>query len=157
MAKRRGNLRVPYLIVQPRLANRKEYKVCILSNPYTGIEREPFLCTHPHEPSDGYAFIEKYDRTKLFQFAKHAKAIYEAKIGPLTYPLFRVDVMRLQNGKLVVNEFESLEAQVHSATLGQAKKAAQDALTEQFLQEFWELELERIVSIPRNAKKKRVH
>ena len=155
LSNKRGNLRVPYLIIQPRLANRKEYKVCILSNPYTGEERKPFLCVHPRETSDGYAFIDKYDRTKLFEFAKHAKAMYEKNIGPLTYPLFRVDIMRLQNGKIVVNEFESLEAQVYSATFGQAKRAIEDAHTETFLADFWELELDRILHLRlRNVKNK---
>ena len=160
LSNKRGNLRVPYLIIQPRLANRKEYKVCILSNPYTGEERKPFLCTHPHQihQDDGYAFIDKYDRAKLFEFAKHAKAAYEKNIGPLTYPLFRVDFMRLQHGKMVVNEFESLEAQVYSATLGQSKRAAEDALTQQFLEEFWELELDKILNIHhRNIKNKILH
>ena len=123
-----------------------------MSNPYTGEEHKPFLCTNPHESSEGHAFINTYDRSELFRFAKHAKDVYERNIGPLTYPLIRVDIMRLQNGKFVVNEFESLEAQVCSATLGQAKRAAQDALTEKFLQQFWELELDRIVNIPRNTK-----
>jgi hypothetical protein len=66
--------------------------------------------------------------------------------------------MRLQNGKMVVNEFESLEAQVYSATLGQSKRAAEDALTQQFLEEFWELELDKILNIHhRNIKNKILH
>ena len=63
--------------------------------------------------------------------------------------------MRLQNGKFVVNEFESLEALVSSATLGHGKRAVEDALTETFLKQFWELELDRIVNIPFDTKRKR--
>ena len=73
LASKYTNVRVSYLIIQPRLANRKEYKVCILSNPYTGQQHEPFLFIHPHESSDGRAFDNKYHHTEVFAFAKLAK------------------------------------------------------------------------------------
>ena len=154
LARKDTNFRVSYLILQPRLANRKEYKVCILSDPYTEEQLEPFLCVHPHEASDGRAFDNKYHHNEVFAFAKLAKRMYEEHVSHLTYPVFRIDIMRLQNGKMVVNEFESLEAMISSATLGNAKRAFEDSRSETFMQAFWESELSRILdSRPRKNRK----
>ena len=153
LARKHTNFRVSYLIVQPRLANRKEYKVCILTDPHTGEQLEPFLCINPRESSDGRAFDNKYQHSGVFAFAKLAKRMYEEYVSPLTYPVFRIDIMRLQNGEMVVNEFESLEAMIHSGTLGTAKRAIEDSRSETFIQAFWQSELTRILeSCPRKSK-----
>ena len=73
----------------------------------------------------------------------------------LTYPVFRIDIMRLQNGKLVVNEFESLEAMIQSGTIGSAKRASEDSRSETFMHAFWESELSRILE-SRPRKKQRI-
>ena len=68
--RRPENKNVPYFIVQPRLANAKEYKVCILSNPFTGEVEMHFLCQNPHPK--GKAFINPYDLSRLFEFTTRA-------------------------------------------------------------------------------------
>ena len=146
MANRPENICVPYFIVQPYLANRKEYKVCILSDPYTGEVTEPFLCVNPRR--HGKAFISQYDHKPLFEFAKLAKRMYEEQVSKLVYPVFRVDIMTLQNGKLVVNEFESLEADIYSATRGQTQQAYEDSRAMQIIQNFWYNEIIRILGLP---------
>ena len=148
LAGKQTNLNVPYLIVQPRLANRKEYKICILSDPYKDEQLQPFLCIHPKPSSEGRAFFS----ADVLEFAKLAKRKYEEFVSPLTYPVFRVDIMRLQNGKLVVNEFESLEAMIQSGSNGHAKRAYEDARSENFVQSFWESELTRILESRKKRK-----
>ena len=93
-----------------------------MSNPHTGELRKPFLCTNPHEKALGTTFISKYDLSRVYEFAKRAKRMYGKTISDLVYPIFRVDIMRMQNGKLVVNESESLEALVQSEALGSLKR-----------------------------------
>ena len=145
LARDPANRRVLYFIVQPWLENKKEYKICILSNPHTGEEREPFLCKNPHEK--GKAFVNKYDLKPLYEFAKRAKRMYEKKVSHFVYPVFRVDVMRMQNGKYVVNEFESLEALVLSGAIGSLKRDIEDNKTQNFLLEFWKEEIIRILNL----------
>jgi hypothetical protein len=49
--------------------------------------------------------------------------VYEERFPEaLTYPVFRVDIFRRQDGRFVVNEFESLEADIHSASGNAASK-----------------------------------
>ena len=79
-----ANRRVPYFIVQPCLANKKEYKS--MSSPHTGELRKPFLCTNPHEK--GTAFVCKYDLSRVYEFAKRAKRMYEKNISDFVYPIF---------------------------------------------------------------------
>ena len=109
-------MNVPYFIIQPRLANVKEYKVCILTNSFTGEEGKPFLCINPHPK--GKAFINPFDHTRLYEFVQRAKSLYEEKVSTLVSPILRIDIMITQFGKLVVNEFESLEAYIHAGVRG---------------------------------------
>jgi uncharacterized protein YbgA (DUF1722 family) len=133
------NLRVPYFIVQPCLANKREYKICFLTNPHTGEECDPFLCTNPHPK--GKAFVNRFDHRLLYEFAKRAKRLYEENVSTHVHPVFRVDIMRLQRGKFVVNEFESLEALIQSGASGPLKRVKEDTRTQQFLERFWYLQL----------------
>ena len=68
------------------------------------------MCVNPRR--HGKAFISQYDHKPLFEFTKFAKRMYEEQVSKLVYPVFRVDITTLQNGKFVVNEFESLEADI---------------------------------------------
>ena len=132
LASREGDEKIPYFILQPLLTNKKEYKVCILENPYTMEVREPFLCVNPRPASTATSFVSQYYYTPLYQFAKRAKAMYESSVSDLVYPVLRVDIMRMQNGRYVVNEFESLLGSIESAARGHEKKSAEDASTAQF-------------------------
>ncbi len=145
MANTPHNLRVPYFIVQPCLANKKEYKICFLTNPHTGEKYEPFLCTNPHPK--GTAFVNRHDHRRLYEFAKRAKQLYEENVSAHVHPVFRVDIMRLQRGKFVVNEFESLEALIQSGAIGPLNRAKQDTRTQQFLERFWYSQLTILLNL----------
>ncbi len=125
-----------------------------MSNPYTGEQLDPFLCIHPHESCEGRAFDDKYHHTEVFAFAKLAKRMYEEYVSPLTYPVFRIDIMRLQNGNMVVNEFESLEAMIHSGTIGSVKRGFEDSRSETFIEEFWEMALSRMLDSRQKKQRK---
>ncbi len=116
-----------------------------MTNPHTGEQDEPFLCFNPHPK--GKAFVSRYDRRPLFEFAKRAKRMYETNVSAHVHPVFRVDIMRLQRGKFVVNEFESLEALILSGASGPLQCAKEDNRTEQFLERFWELHLTLLLKL----------
>jgi len=155
LATRVGNEQIPYFILQPQLVNRKEYKVCILENPHTMEVKEPFLCVNPRPATIATSFVSQYDHTPLYQFAKRAKAIYESSVSDLVYPVLRMDIMRMQNGRYVVNEFESLLGSIESAARGNEKKSAEDSSTAQFLELFWVDELRCIINMTLGISKSR--
>ena len=57
-------------------------------------------------------------------------------------PILRVDIMRLQNGEWVVNEFESLEA----LTDKKDSTGSQESQTATYLGNFWKLDIARMVA-----------
>ena len=100
---------MPYVIVQPRLLNRFEYKVVLLDG-------KVISCFSV--PRDGHAFCRSQEEkiNTLFPFAEYAlKKLKEVRLGAvIDKGLDRVDIMINDTGKFVVNEFESLEAKVVS-------------------------------------------
>jgi hypothetical protein len=98
---------IPYVIVQPCLYNRKEYKVVCFN------ERAMYICNPSitgRKSKDGIC-IAFSTPSAIMEFAN--LAIQEAKAN-LPYllcdGLFRVDIMQGGDGFCKVNEFESLEA-----------------------------------------------
>jgi hypothetical protein len=94
----RLSTRVPYVMMQPRLRNLKEYKM---------------IC---HHGVIVYKVQKKKDPGKAFpgveDFAKHALDTLSTRLPQcMTDFMIRVDIMQLDCGRLVVNEFESFEAQ----------------------------------------------
>jgi hypothetical protein len=57
-------------------------------------------------------------------------------------PLLRVDIMRLQSGEWVVNEFESLEALTDKADY----TGEQENLTASYLLCFWKIDIARVLA-----------
>ena len=57
-------------------------------------------------------------------------------------PILRVDIMRLQNGEWVVNEFESLEALTDKKDI----TGSQESQTATYLGNFWKLDFARMVA-----------
>jgi hypothetical protein len=123
-----GYGQIPYLMVQPCMYNRKEYKVVMLNH-------VPVFATTSSSSkrcSNGVnkAFVDN-DRLDLLKFAE--EQLNEFKLncpGAITDGLFRVDVLQNNDGKMVVNEFESLEASYF--TTGDKQIAVQD-----FLFHYW--------------------
>jgi hypothetical protein len=105
---------MPYLILQPRMINPKEVKVAWVTNPHTGCQRGPFIVVNDREKGHKYASDDE-----ILNFAKYARKVYEERFPEsLTYPVFRIDIFRTQSGRFVVNEFESLEANIHISISG---------------------------------------
>ena len=77
----------------------------------------------------------------LKDFAEDAVRRLEIAVPALqSSSMLRVDIMSLQCGRLVVNEFESLEA----GFSGQAKDEVE---TQEFLRNFWVGELRKVVAL----------
>lgn len=104
---------IPYTMLQPRMENRKEYKLVFFNG-----EFQYFASINRYNV--GEAFLKtKEQKEKCKLFASEA-----IKAFRLTYPfaildgLVRVDVFRRIDGSYAVNEFESLDACTASAGVG---------------------------------------
>jgi hypothetical protein len=120
---------MPYVQIQAWMLNRKEYKiVCLDSEPQYVANIQTFsnigtsFSCSPHEV--------------LFDFVRSAVRALKSKVpGFMCEGLVRVDVFLRQDGRFVVNEFESFEARVCGTELQEAKVVT-------FLEHFWETKLE---------------
>ena len=91
-------------MIQPKLSNRKEYKVIVLN----GIASHILPQKANGITCPGRAFASKQE---LFLFAESAvRCLKQNRPGSLVEGLMRVDIMQNCRGNMVVNEFESLEA-----------------------------------------------
>jgi hypothetical protein len=95
--------RMSYSLLQPCLANRKEYKVVIVDG------RASYVADINQRSTVGKAFsVSPHSELKIF--AEKVCEIFETFCDDgLILPMFRVDIMQTKSG-LVVNEMESLEA-----------------------------------------------
>ena len=101
--------RKPSVTIQATVFSTIELKYCILTNPHTGEETQPFLCFNAKH-GRGRSFRET---PEILDFVKRAKREYEAAYGKeSTSPVFRCDIFICQDGRLVVNEIEHFEAQI---------------------------------------------
>jgi len=77
----------------------------------------------------------------IFKFAEQAARCLKERVpGSIIRGMLRVDIMCREDGVLVVNEFESLEAfYTHK------DHASRGAETEQFMIEFWIAELTKLL------------
>ena len=113
---------VPYVILQPRLRNKKEYRFLCLDG------KVVYKVLKNADSSKGTSFAGAHD------FAQSALLTLSERVPScMSRFMVRVDVMEL-DGKLVVNEFESFEA----LFTGKGEHA-----TVMFLSEFWALAIIR--------------
>ena len=125
--------RIPYVMVQPCLKNRMEYKIvcrdgkaCYVSSPAQKAGHRSAFSLAPH--------------VGILAFAEHAIQVLKANIpATLSDFLIRVDVMQMNDGTLVVNEFESMEA------LYTSRPAEAEHFTYQWLEAYWARQLERLL------------
>jgi hypothetical protein len=114
-------------MLQPCLANRKEYKVAVLDG------RAVFVADINQRSGLGEPF-SKAPHTSLKVFAERACDILETCCeDTLIQPLLRVDVMQSHNG-IVVNEFESVEACFYSKKFDRYELQTHDHLREYWTQ-----------------------
>ena len=111
---------VPYCIIQPKLENGKECKVVCLNGKASHITMKN------NHISSAFSSPEV-----LHKFAEDSIQFLE-NILPSTIlnGLVRVDIMERNDGKLIVNEFESLEA-------GFEKSANTDSTVVSFIENYW--------------------
>ena len=109
-------------MLQGTLNNRKEYKtVCFNGKAiYVGTNNK----------GRGRKAYSKKPHTDVILFAQKALDLLKARCPyVLIGQLFRVDIFRTSNGKLVVNEFESLEAGFGGSEFLQQIKIQQDIIS----------------------------
>lgn len=103
----------PYLIVQPRIGNKRESKIILWNGTAQFV-------------SSGIRGLKGVkDEKVLMDFAESACALLNArtKNAFLSNGITRVDLFCTTNGALVVNEFESLDANFASNDLNQSRTA----------------------------------
>lgn len=128
---------IPYLMIQPCMHNRKEYKVISLNNVPTYVAT---IATGRNKKSGGGVNKAFADTDSLLSFAGEAieKFRYNAPFA-ITDGLFRVDIFQDATGHMVVNEFESLDASYSAST--QLQMA-----TQSFLIKYWENKIEEFLT-----------
>jgi hypothetical protein len=84
------------------------------------------------------------DDTEVIEFARKCIArLIAANPNSVAYsPLLRVDIMRMQNGEWVVNEFESLEALTDKIDF----TGTQESLMASYLINFWKIDIARVIA-----------
>lgn len=125
-----GFCQIPYLMVQPCLYNRKEYKIVCLNGEPTyvaTIGKNNLKCKGGINKAFG-------SHTELFEFCKTVLNVFKSSCPySITEGLFRVDVLQMRSGKFVVNEFESLEATFYGADNGKT-----ESKTHKHIQDYWD-------------------
>lgn len=130
---------IPYMLIQPRLENMKEIKVALING------QNPVVVS---------SFTRKYGRKfaefdDICKFASYAwKRLADACPEAIIDGLVRIDVMSYR-GRLVVNEFESLEADFNVAD--RYDKSEREIVN--FLTSYWGNKLNRLI----NMRMERLH
>ena len=124
----------------------QEYKVIIGFNDVTK-ESFPLYFSKNHVRMIGKSFNGHQD---CFKFAANAVQVLSQQITFFCFsPLVRVDIMRMQSGKLVINELESLEG-----LFAHTKQRQPDAhyfssestrCFEAFLNRFWTSKMSQLI------------
>jgi len=100
--------RIPYAMLQPCLANRKEYKVVVLNGKASHMLPQDAGVRLGSKAARSFS---SYPHTDLFHFAEFAVDVLARRCrGSQVDGLVRVDIMQTLDGNMIVNEFESLEA-----------------------------------------------
>lgn len=119
--------RVSYAFVQPCMRNKMEYRVVVLGG-------APAYLASINQSAKGvtHKAFSKHPHDNLKRFAQRAVAALK-KACPETISdcILRVDIFQRSDGRLVVNEFESLEARFHSTD------HAEETFAISWLAEFW--------------------
>ena len=97
----------PYVMLQPYLTNKKEYKVAVFDG------KPLYICKSTKRGSEK-AFSNTTGRMK---FAENAVSLLKGRSRNVCCEgLIRVDIMQGNDGSMIVNEFESLEACIWSTS-----------------------------------------
>lgn len=114
---------VPYIMLQVRVSDNSEVKLVFLNKQYSHmVSSESRLIKMS---------LDGFETSDLVAFAKEALELLPEDEYILD-GLVRVDIFRNDDGALVLNEFESLEAAYFTAS------ATRMGNTEDFLEAYWE-------------------
>jgi len=123
---------IPYLMIQPCMYNRREYKVVALNGKPLYIAH---IATGYNKKSTGGINKAFGDTDSLLTFAGRAIEKFRTNAPfAITDGLMRVDIFQDATGTMVVNEFESLDASYSSTTDWQMT-------THCFLIKYWETKI----------------
>jgi hypothetical protein len=126
---------IPYMLLQPRMKNRKEYKVVVLN------ERPTYISYNPKDSGSDRKAFSKPPYTDLLEFADIAlQKLKKNCPETISDGLIRVDIFQNENKKFIVNEFESLDAN-YAANEGNMVK---DSITSESLNFYWMQKIEKI-------------
>jgi hypothetical protein len=119
-----------YVMLQACMKNRKEYKVVMFD------EKVQYLGYNPYKRKNCFAF-SKRPHEKLFAFAQEALLDLKTSCNDfISDGLVRVDIFINKSGDMVVNEFESLEANYHAHGISNAENIKNTILTEKLIK-YW--------------------
>ena len=141
----------PYIMIQPCLKNRREYKVVYI--PSQNIQ----YIAHVSNPTRGHAYSLS-PHENIMQFARLAVEYFKSMCpNAITHQLFRVDIMQTGDGSLVVNEFESIDANfVPNFEAASTISRSYEYRVKTFISNFWReqlVSLETIVSAMEESRK----
>ena len=116
----------PYVMLQPYLLNRNEYKVVVFDG------KAQYLATSAKRR--GERSFAKDNLEALLNFAEYAVIVLKEKV-------IRVDIMQSNSSQMIVNEFESLEACIWSP--GSCVK--QEGIMLRYQAAFWRTQLLKFI------------
>lgn len=120
--------RFPYALLQPCLKNKQEYKIVVRGY------KSKYISNISQKAGERRAFGNKHE---LLNFAEEATFTLRRNCrSSICDGLIRVDIMTTHEGKMVVNEFEGLEA-LYSG------KAGEEHETFDFLVKYWVGKIDR--------------
>jgi hypothetical protein len=120
---------VPYVIMQEKVIQNVEVKVVFLNKKYSHIAMTSTGSTRKSHGPFTTETVVKFAERALHQLSCAMPGI------AILDGLVRVDIFKSNQGQLVVNEFESLDAEYASTDLNA------ELATTSFLQNYWEMKL----------------
>jgi hypothetical protein len=107
-----------------------------------GLVLDPFIAVN-HVVGAGKLAFAKND-AQIIEFAQEcvARLLLANPNAIANAPLLRVDIMRMQNGVWVVNEFESIEALTDKKDI----TGQQESKTATYLIGFWKHDIARVIA-----------
>jgi hypothetical protein len=121
---------IPYMMLQRRLIDHSEVKLVFLDKEYSHSVRSNTTCMS----------FKGTTQEELVTFGNSVFEILKMHEHRFIFDgLFRIDVFKTEDGKLVVNELESLEAEYFGSDVEEARVA-------EFLKSYWEKKIYDCIS-----------
>jgi len=126
----------PYVMLQPYLLNRKEYKVVVFDG-----KAQYIAASAKHRGEKSFA---KDNMESLLNFAEYAVMMLKEKTDDVDCEgLIRVDIMQSNSHDMIVNEFESLEACIWSSE----RCVKQEGIICRYQAAFWRTQLLKFIPL----------